>query len=153
MSPIWVAHTNNVRHGNNNAHIVAPVNASTNAARQQDSTTSILRNSQPPPRGENKNCNDNNNNKPPIWSYQLAPYPNYMGPISNLIVNIRHGHALEMTREVARDPVINKQPNRGGSTVLQIQELGDILIWSAESSPNRTMWCWMGGSVFVSRVW
>ena len=61
MSPIWVAHTNNVRHGNNNAHIVAHVNASTNAARQQDSTTSILRNSQPPPRGENKNCNDNNN--------------------------------------------------------------------------------------------
>ena len=42
------------------------------------------------------------NGKPPRWAFQMAPYPNYMGAISHLIVDIRNRHALEMTREVAR---------------------------------------------------
>ena len=42
------------------------------------------------------------NGKPPRWSYQLAPYPNYMGPLTDMLVDMRHRHALAFTQDVAR---------------------------------------------------
>ena len=43
-----------------------------------------------------------NDGKPPRWAYQLAPYPNYVGPIARSVAHIKHRHALELAREVAR---------------------------------------------------
>ena len=50
-----------------------------------------------------------NNGKPPRWAYQLAPYPNYMGPLTDMLVDTRHRHALEMWRDVARALRSNSQ--------------------------------------------
>ena len=42
------------------------------------------------------------NGKPPRWAYQLAPYPNYVGPLAKSLADIKHRHAIEMARELAR---------------------------------------------------
>ena len=40
--------------------------------------------------------------RPPRWAYQMAPYPNYVGPIAASVAHMKHRHALELAREVAR---------------------------------------------------
>ena len=37
-----------------------------------------------------------------MYAYQLSPYPNFLGPIAESVAHIKHRHALELAREVAR---------------------------------------------------